>query len=151
MADAYGGRGGLTHQGGISVYGSGYYVGAKLNEACIIDCSGNTQSGLHIQPQSLDQIFSYQGNATGIRMDSGQVGISGMYYYLSTRLSTVVYANVIPLIPRGGFQVLASGFGTQFNTGVSGNAVDITAWYSMSGVLSSSGTSSKVAWIALGT
>lgn len=147
--------GGITHQGGISVYGSGYAFGPKNSEQIIVDTSGNTTSSLHIQPQSLDQIFKLTTN-TGIRSDGGNFGISGWKSTnYSTGLSSIIFAIAMPVLPTTGLTALASGWCCEAGVAFSGNQLDFTFYHATSGGagnggLTSSGTSSKIAWFALG-
>ena len=144
---------GYTHQDGISVTGSGLAFGPKTLEQRMIDCSGNTTSSLHIQAKSLDNVLRLQSN-TGIRMDGGTFSVSGYTKSNhSTALSSILFAMAVPVIPTTGGAVLASGFISQVGVTFSGNQIDFTMFYSntSAGVIASGGTSSKIAFLCLGT
>lgn len=130
----FGGQGGQTHQGGISVYASGFAVGAKLLES-----------------------FIGMPGADGIqRFDGGAVGVSGWKLTaMSTRLSSVLFAVAAPMFPFNGFQGLTSGYTSEAYVGFSGNCVDLTLFHSISGGagnggMTSAGCSSQIAWLAIG-
>ena len=133
MAGGFGGQGGVTHQGGLSVYGSGFSVGTKLNE-------------------------SFQGipGADGLqRFDGGLFGVSGWALTsFSTRLSSILFATAQPFMPATGLAGVASGYTYAVGVQWSGNSIDFTMYANSSGTTyfgdTSSGTSSKIGWLAIG-
>lgn len=146
----------VTHYDGLSVYGSGIAYGEKPNEQIAITCSGNTTSALHIQPQSLDAILT-AGGSTGIRIDAGSVGNSGwLKSAVSTRLSTVIAAFAMPVLPATGLAALASGFVSKVGAAVHTDAwcINLTMYADVSGGIggvTSAGTSSQISYVVLGT
>lgn len=127
-------QGGMGHTGGVSVYGSGFAVGPKLQESFV----------------GIPGADGYQ------RFDGGTVGFSGwLLQAVSTRLSSIVYACAAPMMPNTGLGGVASGFPSDTRCAFSGNAVDFTSYHSISGGAgmggwTSAGTSSQVIWLAIG-
>jgi hypothetical protein len=113
---------GLTHHDGISLYGSGLYMGAK----------------------NLETIFAtnVSGYDVGLpRVDMGIVGTSGHQLSVSTRLSS------IGIVVTQYIDVLAPATTGMITTVTfSGNAFDMYK-YTVTG---SAATSSRVAWMAVG-
>lgn len=113
---------GLTHHDGLSLYGSGLYMGAKNLESVF----GKDVSGYDVALP---------------RFDCGIVGQSGHVASISTRLSSIAFVNTQYV------DVLATG-----NTGMytsvtySGHVFDMYK-YTVTG---SAATSSRVAWQAWG-
>ena len=128
-------QGGMGHTAGISVYGSGYAVGPKLLESFV----------------GMPGADGYQ------RFDGGKIGISGMLLQaMSTRLSTVVFAMAMPTMPATGLAAVVSGFVSEVRVSWSSNCIDLNMLTNVSGGagvnggLTSSGTSSQIAWLAIG-
>jgi hypothetical protein len=113
---------GLTHHDGISLYGSGLYMGQK----------------------NLETIFGkdVSGYDVGLpRFDCGIVGQSGHVASVSTRLSSIAFIHTQPI------DVLATATTGMFiSVNWSGNAFDMYKYI----VTGSAATSSRVAWQAWG-
>jgi len=130
----YGGQGGQTHQGGISVYASGYSVGTKL----------------------LESFVGIPGADGMQRFDGGTFGVSGwVQAAVSTRVSSIIFATAMALFPRTGLAGLTSGYTSEVGVNYSGNAVDFTMYHNISGGagaggLTSSGTSTAICWLVIG-
>jgi hypothetical protein len=113
---------GTTHHNGISLYGSGLYMGAKNNETIFASNVSGYNVGLP-------------------RIDMGIVGQSGHVASVSTRLSS------IGIVVTQNIDVLATATtGMHVSVTFSGNAFDMYK-YTVTG---SAATSSRVAWMALG-
>ena len=129
------GNRGVTHHGGLSVEGSGLWVGAKNSEVAMF-------------PQNLAGVP---------RIDAGTFGRSGwIYRSVSTRLSSVTLAVATPVWPSEGISQLSSGFISQIGATTSGHCIDfqlmtvVSAPSGVGGCITSGGTSSTVAWFAIG-
>lgn len=126
---------GVTHFKGISVHSSGLYWGDK-----------NAEVPLGIGPR---------------RVDGGRFGYSGTAYNsMSTQLSSIVsVCATIDFVTDGGTVPLwSSGNPIIVDTAFSGHCVDFfkfaatSGWTTLNyGTLTSTGTSTAINWIALGT
>lgn len=77
---------GLTHHDGVSVYGSGYYVGKKNFEVPFMPTNG-------LQ-----------------KFDAGTVGFSGQLLSVSTRLSSIINCQATPKFDASGIWTVRVGF-----------------------------------------
>lgn len=113
---------GVTHHDGISLYGSGLYMGRKASESIF----GTDVSGYDV----------------GLpRFDCGIVGRSGHVLSVSTRLSSIAFVHTQPI------DVLAATTtGMHVSVTFSGHAFDVYKYI----VTGSAATSSRVAWQAWG-
>lgn len=112
---------GLTHFDGVSVYGSGLWIGKKGSETAMA---------------------SAQGTSYGLpRMDANITGASGHIMSVSTRLTTVAFGIAIE---KGVLPTASSGRNVQIDW--SGGAIDIYR-YSVTG---SAACSSQVTYMVWG-
>lgn len=91
---------------------------------------------------------------SGWRMDAGVTGFSGwIQHAISTAISTINYMNLTPVAISGGYYDTGaySGQAQIVSYLASGHAFNIYKHYPLSGaVTTSAGTSSQVAWMAVG-
>ena len=121
-------RHGITHHKAVSVT-SGYWIGAADSEREVINMSGTLASG------------SVTINALAKIMDYGTTGASGHTEGISTRVASIVTANV------GMYGVLpTANSGTIVHWSWSGNSLNIYKY----AVTGSAATSSIVAWTVWG-
>jgi hypothetical protein len=123
---------GVTHHDGMSVQGSGYYVGKKNDERTQLP--------------------------TGLaRVDAGSFSVSGWKNLsVSTKLSSVTWVVTTPQFPATGLTAMASGNVAVIGATPSGHLVDFTMFSLTSGLtvgqgLTSCGTSNVITWVAIGT
>lgn len=124
---------GVTHHDGLSVGGSGYYVGKKADERTLLP--------------------------TGLaRVDAGSFSTSGWKNLsVSTKLSSVTWVVTQVEMPATGLAGVSSGFISVVGTTASGHCIDFTMYTVVSapsgvgGCITSAGTSGKINWMAIGT
>lgn len=130
----------LTHHDGISVYGSGLYVGKKGVElGPILNTSGQVQSGFIAVGA-----IAYGSLAATEKWDAGATGVSGNLLSISTRLSSIVTGLAqINRIPVSGL--------TAAYVVTSGHMIDLYTYYvTTSSLPVASSVSSPVSWSVRG-
>jgi len=171
----------LTHHDGLSVYGSGLWVGKRPDETLVMNCSGElvrgTNTVIDISGQFLagggttvidtsgfiqNGRLTQAGGTVGLKIDGGTVGFSGWFLRSqSTGLSTIItiVATVdVNNVMTSGLSLHTSGGKTIIDTTFSGHCYDMWKSVMLSGSnvggvigVSSGQTSSKINWMAIGT
>ena len=80
---------GLTHNDGISVFGSGLYWGKKNVEVGPIVLSGYVTSAWITGSSLLDSAITFPKLGAGIKVVGGSIGVSGALLSVSTALSSI--------------------------------------------------------------
>lgn len=124
---------GATHHNGLSVFGSGFCIGAGGNISGLFGATPSDRSG------AKDSFMGPAGVDGLVRFDAGSTSFSGKIT-VSTRLSSIalVVANLKGLVK-------VSGHATVY-TNWSGGAFDLTVADDLGGAAASS----NVGWLALG-
>ena len=135
---------GITHFDGLSVFGSGLYTGQKGLEKLVINASGYLQSGkitsgIISYPQLARESVRFEELAAGVKIDKGNVGVSGAVTSISTALSSVT--TVV-----AGLDSIVSGL-IGIRSVASGHCIDLYTYTDLGGA---SNLSTTVRWIAVG-
>lgn len=140
---------GLTHHNGISVYGSGIYVGRAS------DVGGEAGPIINNSGYLSDGYLTHADTATGIKLAGGEVAFSGWANYrASTGLSTIKHFTAGIKRASTGAWDYTSGQATTVDWAYSGGVFDLFPRYqvqALSSVITSAGTSNVISWTALGT
>lgn len=118
---------GATHHNGLSVFGSGFCIGAGGNISGLFGATPSDRSGAR------DSFMGPAGVDGLVRFDAGIINVSAAIVRTSTRLSSIAIV-VAAFTPA---QVVTSAI---LAVGWSGGAFDVR----------SVATSAQVAWMALG-
>jgi hypothetical protein len=148
-----------THQNGLSVYGSGLWVGFKNGETLVINRSGEYVLGGSTVINSSGYVangrLTHGDGTVGLILAGGEVSGSGWALYRSsTGLSTIKHLTASIKRASTGAWDYTSGQATTVDTAYSGGTFDLFPRYqvqSLSSVITSAGTSNVISWTALGT
>lgn len=130
---------GLTHQDGISVYGSGLYWGGKGLEIGPVVQSGYVTSAWVTGSSILNEAIDFLKLRAGVKVVGGTIGVSGALLSVSTALSSVISIQCQ-------LKQVASGLVTT-KAIASGHCFDA---YTYTDLGAASDLSSTVYWFAIG-